>query len=183
MPRFERSLAAAIAILVLGAVGACGYRNPITEPCPSFGILGDAEQVTSFNGAGHDLSNVAYRATLSAATLKCDYSKKERRGKTSRAVNGELSVNLSVERGPALSDTQVTVPYFVAITRGRKYVLARQEFSQSFNLSAGTRVASQEAIPVTIPLAKDLNGDSYEVVIGIILTPDQLAYNRAQKSH
>ena len=182
MPGFKLPLMA-IALLALGALSACSYRNPITEPCPTFGVLGDAEQVTAFNGGGHDLTNVAYRATLSSASLKCDYSKKEKRGQTSRAVTGELSYNLSVERGPALSDPQVTVPYFVAITRGKKYVLAREEFSQTLNLAAGTRVASQEQVPVSIPLAKNLNGDSYEVVVGIKLTPDQLAYNRAQKAH
>lgn len=174
---------AASVLLALGALAACSYRNPITQPCPSFGILGDAEQATAFNGTGHDLTNVAYRATLSGASLKCDYSSKKRRNRTERTVDGTLSVDLSVERGPALATTQVTVPYFIAVTRGKKYVLARQEFSETFNLSAGTRVAAQEEIPVSIPLAKDLNGDSYEVVVGIILTPDQLAYNRAQKAH
>ena len=173
----------AAALLSLATLPACNARNPITQPCPTFGILGDAEQATAFNGAGRDLTNVAYRATLSAASLKCDYSEAKRRNVTSRTVDGTLSVNLSVERGPALSDTQVTVPYFVAITRGKKYVLAREEFSQRFNLAAGTRVGSQEEILLSIPLAKNLNGDNYEVVVGIMLTPDQLAYNRAQKAH
>ncbi|MFZ1991779.1 MAG: hypothetical protein WAW96_18640 [Alphaproteobacteria bacterium] len=182
MPRFKWAVTA-IALLAPVALWGCGTPNPILEPCPTFGILGDAEQATSFNGAGRDLTNVAYRATLSAASLKCSYSKRERRGQTSRTVNADLSVNLSVERGPALSDTQITVPYFVAITRGKKYVLAREEFSQTLNLAAGTRVASQEEVPLSIPLAKNLSGDSYEVVVGIKLTPDQLAYNRAQKAH
>ncbi|HXZ69076.1 MAG TPA: hypothetical protein VEH07_10835 [Alphaproteobacteria bacterium] len=182
MPRFRLPLAAT-ALLALVTVAACNYRNPITQPCPTFGILGDAEQATAFIGAGHDLTNVAYRATLSGASLKCDYSSKKRRNTTSRTVDGELSVSLSVERGPALADTQITVPYFVAVTRGKKYVLAREEFSQTFNLAGGTRVGSLEEIPVSIPLAKDLNGDSYEVVVGIELTPDQLAYNRAQRAH
>jgi hypothetical protein len=180
MPRSKLVLAV-LALCMLTAVSACGTADPIMHPCPTFGILGDAEQATSFSGAGRDLTNVAYRATLSGAAIKCDYAqKKSRRGTVSQTVKGTLTVNLSVERGPALSNTEVTVPYFVAITRGKKYVLARQEFSQSFSLAGGTRVGSQEEVPVSIPIAKDMSGASYEVVVGIILTADQLAYNRAQ---
>ena len=94
-----------------------------------------------------------------------------------------MSFNLSVERGPALSGTQVSVPYFVAVTRGKKYVLAREEFTQTLDLSAGTSTAAAEQIPVSIPLARGTNGAYYEVVVGLILTHDQLAYNRAQKAH
>jgi hypothetical protein len=177
MPR-SKSVPALLALLALSLLSACATRNPITEPCPTFGILGDAEQATAFNGSGHDLTDVAYRVSLSGASLTCSYNHNKRRP----AVKGALKVNLSVERGPALSSTEIRVPYFVAVTRGKKYVLARNEFAQVFDLKGGTRVGSEEEIPVSIPLAKDMRGDNYEVVIGIVLTPDQLAYNRAQKA-
>jgi hypothetical protein len=181
MPGFNRVLAAP-ALLALAALTSC-VSDPINQPCPSFGILTDAEQATAFSGTGHDLSQVAYRVSLSDTSLKCGYSEKKRRERVTQTVNGTLKVSLSVERGPALTNTEITVPYFVAVTRGKKYVLARQEFSQSFSLASGARVSAEEEVPVSIPIAKDLTGGSYEVVVGIILTSDQLAYNRAQKAH
>ncbi len=177
MPRFKLARLAA-ALVAIFTVSACHTPNPINEPCPTFGILGDAERATTFSGTGHDLTDVAYRASLSSASLRCHYTEDKRHP----AVKGTLKVNLSVDRGPALSNTEIRIPYFVAITRGQKYVLARNEFSQVFNLKAGTRVGSEEEVPVSIPLAKNMKGDNYEVVVGIILTPDQLAYNRAQKA-
>lgn len=179
MQSSKRALAAP-AFLALAALSACHTPNPISEPCPSFGILGDAEQATVFRGAGRDLTDIAYKVSLSNASLECHYdnNKKQRR----QVVKGTLKVNILAERGPALSATTITVPYFVAVTRSTKYVLVRSEFSQTLDLKQGTRVGSEEEIPVAIPLAKDLKGDNYEVVVGIALTPEQLAYNRAQKA-
>ena len=169
-------MAAALGALV--SLSACHFPNPVTEPCPTFGILGDAEQMTAFNGTSRDLTAVEYRASLAGASLSCYYNHDKRRP----AVKGALKVNLSVERGPALSSTEIKVPYFVAVLRGTKYVLARDEFSETFDLKQGARVAAEEEVPVTIPLAKNMRGDNYQVVVGIILTPAEVDYNRAQST-
>lgn len=244
MPRSKLVPAAAV-LFALAALSACAAPNPITQPCPSFGILGDAEKLTVLKPGERDLTGVMYRATLSNTALKCKYkgvpsgpaiggmpsggppgggmpggggmpfagppaasssaqdspdenddsgpprfganggpppgSRGRKLGKLGRIEN-TITFNLSVERGPALSGTEITIPYFVAVMRGGKYVLARQEFSQSFDLASGGSVVAQEKIPVTIPLARNTIGDSYVIVVGIVLTPDQLAYNRAQKA-
>lgn len=167
-----RSNAAVFVAVALGLLGCTS--DPIKYPCPTFGVLKDAGTMTAFAGTGQDITDVTYRVSLLDPSLKCDYDGNKR-------VNATLRANLHIERGPAFANTAVDVPYFVAVTRGKKFVLARQEFAQSFTLS-GAQLNGETEVPVEIPLAQNLNGAAYEVIIGLALTPQQLAYNRAHRN-
>jgi hypothetical protein len=188
MPRFD----AALALGALLALCACATQGNVLKPCPSYGILHDAETLSAFAPGGQDAASLAYRVTLTSTSLKCKYhgykgagpgredDSARRRPRNHGRVSGSLSFDIVIESGPSVSDSEVSVPYFVAITRGKKFILGREEFAERMRVVSGRVSREQVEVPVNIPLAADTTGASYEVIVGLALTPEQLAYNRRQ---
>jgi len=232
MPSFDLRLPSLA--LALAALTACAAHNEVAQPCPSFGVLNEADDLTAFGASGQSATDIAYHVGITDTTLTCDYkltSKRERRRRRSEdseskimgplgdeshkgrmprgdddsdsggddsgnadqgmpqrsldnaTVNATFKVSINVSPGPAFNDAPVTVPYFVAIARGGKFILAREEFTETIRPGRHASVTERKEIPVSIPLAKDMTGASYQVIVGLVLTPDQLAYNRKQQTH
>jgi hypothetical protein len=155
-------------------LAACATTKP-DEPCPVSGVLGEAETRTILAGGGREVSDIVQRVTISGARLTCAY-----RGK--KSVVSRISFDITVENGPAATPGAVDVPYFVAVSRGSKTVLGRQAFNRRIDMSKKTRETVRESVDmVKIPFAEGTTGASYSVVVGLVLTPEQLAYNRERR--
>lgn len=178
MLRFPRLLIAAAA---LAALAGCVHTEDRNQPCPVGGILGDAETASAFNGAAAP-ANLIQRTTLTNVSISCSYDSAQKDG-THKRLDAALSFDIVVERGPAARPGSVTVPYFVAVSRNTKAILARESFSRTFDLAREPRASARERIDrVRIPLAPKTTGASYEVIVGLAVTPEQLAQNRARHS-
>ena len=62
---------------VVGLLSACTSEAEIelqrALPCPGVGILGGAENLTSFTGSGNDITDIALTAELERVVSQCEY--------------------------------------------------------------------------------------------------------------
>jgi hypothetical protein len=168
-----------LAVCSLLGLGGCIHQDDVMKPCPTPGILEDAETVTSFDGKGQQPANVVSRVTISNIQLKCQY--KSLHKMPNKQVKAAIEFDMAVELGPAASQGPVTVPYFVAVTRNTQAILAREQYSRTFDVRAGGAATVREKVDdVEIPLASKATGANYEVIVGLVESEDQLARNRAR---
>lgn len=161
----------AAALLLAG----CSWISGTTPPasCPIVSKVGDASKLIRFGpGGGQDLNNVAFEAGIMDITGGCV-----------SADNG-LKVNMTADflaaKGPADAEGKARFDYFVAIVGQGDAVLAREQFSTEIPfLATKTRNGIQESLEETLPLAKGQQGSDFHIFIGFVLTPEELAYNRA----
>ncbi len=161
------------AVLLLGLAACSGDDRP-PPPCPQIVVLKDAAQQVKFVGAGRDLTDVVFEAMIEGQGIACEYDEDE--------VEVDMRVRLTVARGPADTRQQADLNYFVAIARRDRSVLARESFDLVVPLPGNqTRVRAVEEIAPVIPLGAQETGQDYRIYVGLSLSDEELAYNRANK--
>ncbi len=165
------------AVVLPGALAGCGswFDKPAPPPpCPQVAQVEDASRLTRFSGAGRDLTDVAFEAELGGMAGSCAYDGNE--------IDVELSVQFIASRGPADQSRRADFTYFVAIARLDQTVLAREEFDSYIEFPGNqTRAGIVEELAQRIPIESGARGDSYVIYVGFKLTPEELAFNRAQQ--
>ncbi|WP_448203351.1 hypothetical protein [Azospirillum sp. sgz302134] len=153
-----------------------GGSNPTEAAlaCPKVAIVRDLSEVTQFRSGGRDLTDITSRAALADFNGGCDY--------TDNGVTVNVNLFLVAERGPALQGNQATYRYFVAVAKpGEETPSAKSEFETTVAFEPGkVRSGSREELAPKIPLPKYVNAKDWKIFLGFQLTPDQLAFNRAQ---
>ena len=144
---------------------------PIT--CPEVSKVGDAVKLTRFVPGGHDLTDVAFEAAVAQIGGNC-----------SAGDNGSIDVALAVQfiasRGPADKTRKAPFTYFVAIVDKSENILAREQFDSGIAFPGNqTRNSATEELDENIPLQKGQQGSDFRVFVGFVLTPEEVAYNRA----
>lgn len=97
----------------------------------------------------------------------------------------QIDFSLSGKTGPKArvkpSDKpSFAYPYFVAVTDPQGNVLSKEIFAASVAYTADQKEIKQtESIFQNMPFPDSSIGQSYTVVVGFQLTPEQLAYNQA----
>lgn len=167
-----------LAILVLLGFGlaACSSKREPLPPCPRVGILGDAQKGMQYrDGPGRDLTDVTFETELLDYNGECRYEDKR------SAVVVRFILQVAATRGPAATQPEARVPYFVAVVDKRQNVLAREEFVARIPFQEGRRrVVVGEELEQRIPLQGRSTGD-IEVLIGLDLTREQLERNRRER--
>jgi hypothetical protein len=161
-------------------LGACSVFEPPPppQPCPNFATVGDARTLTRFVGTGHDLTDVDFAVAVGQVQGECSYSTKGR-------VSMTLRIPFIAERGPANRDGQAKFDYFVAVATTSNEVPTGGR--EAFNLSIPfhenqTRNGGTEEVEELIPLGPNDVGANYIVYVGLVLTEDELSYNRQTPS-
>lgn len=172
--RIAAPAAALAAALGLAACAGPDYDPNLPQGCPQVSVLRDASEVTLFDGAGRDLTDIVARAAIGDYQGECDYIDDPAR------VEVTLLLPIVAERGPA-ADGPVTVDYFVSVIDPDARVLGKQVFSTTIEFESGVaRGGSVEELAQRIPLPSLASGESHGIIIGFQLTPEQLRYNREQ---
>lgn len=151
-------------------------RNP--APCPNVLVLQDAAKMVEFSGEEKSLENIAYSGEITGVRTSCRYFAGE-------PIEATLEVSFAMGKGPQATSNQKTVPYFVAITRKNRDLIARQEFSVPVKFKRGRDVAITSDVinKIIIPRANEnISGDNFEIVVGLDLNREQIIYNRSGKS-
>ncbi|MBP2310873.1 hypothetical protein [Azospirillum soli] len=169
-----------LGVLALTGCSGMGINGAPAQPtaalsCPKVAIVRDLAEVTQFRtGGGRDLTDVQSRAALADFSGNCEYA--------SDGVTVNVNLYLVAERGPALQGNQATYRYFVAIAKpGEQAPSAKTEFETTVTFEPGKpRAGSREELSPKIPLPKETNAKDWNIFVGFQLTPDQLAFNRAQ---
>jgi hypothetical protein len=148
-----------------------GSSGP-TLTCPDVSKVGDVSRLTRFVPGGHDLTDVTFEAAVGQLAGSCS------------ASDGSVVVDLKVEfiasRGPANTTRKAPFTFFVAIVDKADNVLARQEFDSGVAFPGNqTRSSGVEELEQDIPVSNPLQGNQYRVFVGFVLTPEEVAYNRA----
>jgi hypothetical protein len=173
------ALRPALAVLVLLGLGlaACSGSKPNRlPPCPRVGILGDAQKATQYRqGAGRDLTDVTFETELVDYDGQCKYEDKQ------SVVVVSFILQVGATRGPAATQNQALVPYFVAVVDKQQNVLAREEFVARIPFEPGRRrVIVGEELEQRIPLAGRSTSD-VEILIGLEMGREQLERNRQER--
>jgi hypothetical protein len=160
--------------LVLALSLAACTKEPPPPPCPAVVPVTDAAQMVRFNGAGHDLTDVVFEARIQDYALICEYDE--------GVIDGKMMLSVLAVRGPANQDQVARVGYFVAVATRDQQVAAREEFNLEipFEGNRNRVVAVDEVVP-RIPLKAGEDGNNYVIYIGLIVTPEELQYNRQNR--
>jgi hypothetical protein len=177
MKRFRAGLGLAGAVLLLAGCSVFSKSTP-SPPCPRVLLVPDVGTAVGYReGAGRDITDVRYRATIADAKGDCRY--------TSDGLSMDMTVTLYAERGPALGPREpADFEYFVALTDPQRQIVSKAVFKGRVVFPTGQdRVGFPDEItigPVRLP---DRNlGPDYTVLLGFQLTPEQLEENRRRGS-
>jgi hypothetical protein len=91
----------------------------------------------------------------------------------------QLSVNLDLTRGPASKTPTQDVFYFVSVSKGDT-ILDKKIYRLTASFPGNTdraRITSNE-VDLVLPIDDKVQGNSYSILVGFQLTPEQLDFNR-----
>ena len=173
----RQGLWAAVGLLALAGCGGGPRGDDLLVSCPTPGLLAEAVDLTRYRDASvPDLTNLVLDARLvGIENGRC------RRSRDDRTVVVEFGVTLAAERGPAAGGGRSqNIPLVVGVTDAQGRVLNRQTFSQAITFPANsTRTrATSEPIELVLPVSETRRGADYNVVVGFLLTEQELAANR-----
>lgn len=164
------------------ALAACGGSDgpEIVKSCPGLVGLPEAMEQTRFVGGGRDLTDVAFTARLEDVRYGCIYRDDD------SVVETELLVQLFASRGPANQDGQARVGYFIALgeqqPEGPPEIVLREGYQATAQFQGNnTSVLVSDEITLNIPLAADRRGGDYTIFVGLVLSEDEVEYNRRQQ--
>jgi hypothetical protein len=166
----------AVLAVPLGLTACAGGDRPARLVCPPAVIPDASSQLIAFEGAGRDLTDVRFDLRVSDAALTCELDRDD----DTRTLETELGVRFTAEKGPANREGRARGRYYVAVTGPDGALLSRRSFDVEIELPGNqTRVAAAQYLSPTIPLAEGAASDAYTIYIGLVLSPEQLRYNRA----
>ncbi|MAN64253.1 MAG: hypothetical protein CMI60_20155 [Parvibaculum sp.] len=178
---FHALRAVIVGMGVVGLLSACTSEAEIelqqALPCPEVGILGGAENLTSFSGAGNDITDIALTAELERVVSRCEYD----------IGDGIIYVDIAIrgvaEVGPAATSREVTVPMFIALTEINSRVLRKDTFLLPLTFEGNQRTTSfiHTIEETKVPYVARIDGSAYEILVGFQLTPEELAYNKRDR--
>jgi len=169
----------AAATLLAGCDFTFGDNDPIgpPPPCPRIVKVGDAATLTRFQGGGRDVKDVAFEAQVGEVASGCTYVTVD----THTSINTTMRVQLIASRGPALQQDEAKFEYWVAVARIGGEILTRDAFDVEVDLSGNiTRAQSVDELQPSIPLRSGEAGDNYVIYVGLVLTPEEVRYNRGE---
>jgi hypothetical protein len=168
-------IAGGVALLLAGCGGSAPTLLDNTRaPCPQIGVLSDAADLTRFRaGGGSDLTAMVVNAQVSGFQAKCDYTSRK------DGLTVSLTPEFSAERGPAASGPGIDVPYMVAVVGEDDRVLSRAEYTLRMNFPPNVSKVKSTGEELSITLTGGVaEASSRRVLIGFVLSPEELAANR-----
>ena len=167
------AVALAVAGVSLLAYACSGDDRFAQRICPRVQILEYADSLTEFaSGPGRDVTDVVLKGRLVNVDGECIVEKD--------AVELDLVVEFTVERGPANRTRKGRFAYFVAIPefhptpRGKRVFPVEIEFDSGIN-----RVLYRDEIAIEIPLTGKRGSTDFNLFVGFQLDRGQLEFNRS----
>jgi hypothetical protein len=175
----NKALAAAL-FAALGVAG-CGstkeekLANP--APCPNVVVLADAARMIEFDG-DERIEDVSWTAEIEDVSLTCRYV-------AARPIDASMTINLAFGRGPKAKDEAHDFAYWVAVTRTNREVIEKKEYLVPVEFDSDDPIerVEHEIEEIVIPRKDEsISGTNFEIIVGLVVTPQQAIYNRSGKS-
>lgn len=157
-------------------LSACSREKPEAN-CPRGLIPADSASITRFrDGPGRDLTDVVAEGEIADMLIQCKYDK--------RSVTVDLQIAIAGDRGPADRSRAAEFDYWIAILDPQQNVVTKQLAKVRFQFTDNRTRLGQilSDFEPYIPLADLKQGPEYQIVVGFQLTPEELAWNRSNKS-
>ncbi|UPY37825.1 hypothetical protein [Sediminicoccus sp. KRV36] len=167
-----------LVILVALALAGCGQQrlDDLLVPCPTLVLPADLADLTRHQpGAQPDLSTLILDARVTGIEGSC------RRGRRDLSIDSTISVRFQMDRGPAAETRAVQLPWFIALLDAQtNQVLTRQSFVMNGQFAVNTTRANvtSQAVEISFPVSADRRIQDYRVMVGFLLTEDEVALNR-----
>jgi hypothetical protein len=160
-------------LLGLVALSGCFGASGPPKPCPRVGVLDEAQRLVRFApGAGRDLTDVRFEAEIGVQRGECNYTKKD------SLLEVDIAVEIRAVRAPN-AGRRGDFEYFVAVADRGQRILDRQTFTLQIPFEADRRSAGAlEELSQSIPLRPNQLGNEFEIIVGFVLSADEVAYNR-----
>ena len=141
--------------------------------------MDQAKKVTFYDqGPGRDLTDVALDVQIGDIAYECSYDFDD----AGNSVTVGVNVLFLAQRGPAAEQNQMEVPYFVAVTKPNRHILAKKLFTLEMVFEDNAvRAQTVEELAQTIPFPVGVNGAAYKIFIGLQLTTKQLEDLRRER--
>ncbi|NEX92135.1 Tat pathway signal sequence domain protein [Caulobacter sp. 17J65-9] len=150
--------------------------RPNAGPCPYVKVLYDAARYIEFDGKEAS-SAVGFSGEVEGVKAKCEY-------RESDPIKVQMNLLFALGRGPKADGQQKTYRYWVAVTDRNRSVLAKQYFDLPVNFQPGTdrMYVNEDVSGIVIPrLDQATSGANFEILVGLDVTPEMAAFNRAGK--
>lgn len=160
-------------------LAACGpdEQSAFAPACPHVEIVGQAADSYSYNGRGLDVGSLVSHASMTGLTGACAAGPHDEHKKT---VRTQLSIAMTVDRGPAAGGDTIVLPYFVVVLRDGHIVDKKIfEVPVSFEPNTSTTTLRTPIRIIDVPASDNIQDTNYTMEIGFQLTHAQLNYNRA----
>ncbi|MDE1906910.1 MAG: hypothetical protein KGH75_10735, partial [Rhodospirillales bacterium] len=140
-----------------------------TTYCPQVAVLQQAQTVTLFLPGRSDVASQISTAQLSSVSGDCVYQKKHHEG----LLEVRFTSNFLADNGPANNGQPITLPWFVAITKGSQ-IIEKQDYQITLKFDGNMSVAAASSKPVKIELPAVPDSAGIQILTGFEMTPDQL---------
>lgn len=145
--------------------------------CPPVSVRPDLTKLVDFSNPekpsdSTKVSNVEIRGVQNTCRLE------------NGAIVMQIDIALYGETGPkarmqAGDKPSFAYPYFIAVTDEQGIVVSKEIFAASLAYGAEQKDINQtESVFQTMPVPDKDAGENYKVIVGLQLTPEQLAYNQ-----
>ena len=184
---FAALRSAVIPVLLLSGLTACsGYQyitdkmsDPIILKCPDYLVLADAATLVKFrDGPGRDLVDVSYEGEIKGVQLGCvsNIDKQTRTG----SVDVDVTLQFVATRGPANRNRKARFDYFISVVDPNQKILDRQAYPLVVTFPGNkTRVQfASKPVVLTLPITAEWSSRYYRIFTGLILSRDELRFNR-----
>lgn len=143
--------------LLLGITGCSGSSSPPAPLCPKVGIISglEHEEHTAADG------QTVYRAVMENVDGACQTEGGD--------LVVEIAIDVVVQPGPALTQTLVELPYFVAVSEPGGSMLDRQDYVARVEVPRGARRAGVTETFRQRFLGRETGANGYEVLFGLTL--------------
>lgn len=172
---------AGVVLLAVLGLAACAQPQRVESlliPCPRLSLPSDVADLSRHvPGLPPDLSTLVLDARIQALEGAC------RAGRRGESVTVSLSARFQAERGPAGTERVADLPWFIAIVEdGTETILNRQGFVQSITFAPNaTRAdATSQRVELVFPVRAERRIQDHSIMVGFLLTPEELALNRAR---
>jgi hypothetical protein len=174
-----------LGLLLSVGLSACDsmkvWRADKPEPCPRISVLDNASKVTKFkDGPGRDLIDVVFEGEITNILNLCkydvDYDSRE------GTIHTQIAAVIAAKRGPADTARSASIPYFVAVVDAKKNIIQKNIFNLklAFPGNLTQNEVTDEMVDLTIPVTGGLDGNDFEIYIGLQLSREEMAYNQRQ---
>lgn len=150
-------------LAVLLTLSACASDKETKPLCPQTAIVRELERS----------SDSGVQARMLRVEGTCAYDK------TSVTVDAKLA--LAAAKEARLKSDRASFPYFVAILDPEQRIIAKKLLTVAFTFRDGASAEKTEPLHLTIPLAKEADGENYRVLMGFQLTEAQLTATRHEE--